>query len=120
MVPGIMPKVQAYAEEVLNQKDEAPADSLPPSSRLAAATERLLGALDRLELAVSSGRENIQENSQLAHLEHENAELRDERIALSGAIDRLRAEYGDLHRTASGIYNKLEDSIRRLTQIMKE
>jgi hypothetical protein len=121
----IMPMVQAYAEEVLNQKDsESTASAVVyRSNSLFLATERLLGALDRLEQGLDRrlpdhGGDALAE--QLQATWHENAALRQERESLNTAIDDLKSQYSDLHRAASGIYNKLEDSIRRLTQIMKE
>ena len=123
-----MPMVQAYAEEVLNQKDaESATDRSYVSDALFLATERLLNALDRLEQGMElalvqpvSSDISPESVEKLAFYEQENEALRAEREALNSAVGQLREQYGDLHHTASGIYNKLEDSIRRLTQIMKE
>mgnify|MGYP003395914174 CR=1 FL=1 len=117
--------VQAYAREVLNQKDEEKAPALVyRSNSLFEATERLLSALDRLEHSLAhqprAGADVRTSERQLQVSRRENAALLEEREALNIAVDQLKAQYGDLHSTASGIYNKLEDSIRRLTQIMKE
>ena len=36
------------------------------------------------------------------------------------AIAHLQRQYNELHRVASTIYGKLDDSIKRLTQIIEE
>lgn len=108
---------QAHAHELLNQKEDVQADSGP----LAEATERLRDALDRLENRVyeALNRQNAAEKGDEAvYFERENEALRAERDSLNLTIHELQSQYGELHRAASTIYNKLGDSIKRLTQII--
>lgn len=113
---------QAHARELLNQKDTgAEPGLLDASGPLGQATERLRAALDRLEGRVSQALEceNGAENpEQLLFFERENESLRAERDSLNAAIDELKSQYDGLHKAASTIYNKLNDSIKRLTQII--
>lgn len=90
---------------------------------LYAATNRLAVALERLEynLQQASLQPGVdpQVAQQLDIFFKENQALREERANLDGAIVQLQDQYNDLHQVASTIYNKLDDSIRRLTQIME-
>jgi hypothetical protein len=36
------------------------------------------------------------------------------------AIAQLQYQYNDLHKIASAVYGKLDDSIKRITQIIEE
>jgi hypothetical protein len=88
------------------------------------ATRRLVNALDRLEsnlqhITVAQDR-NVHQEQQLIVFERENAALLLERESLNGAIAELQHQYNDLHKTASIIHGKLDDSIKRLTQIIEE
>jgi len=110
--------VQAHAHELLNQKNEG--NERP----LVSATGRLAQALDRLErnirqLSASQARD-VKQHEQLIAFERENAALKVERENLNGAIGQLEHQYSDLHKVASTIYNKLDDSIKRLTQIIED
>ena len=109
--------VQAQAEQLLNQKNTG--DPHP----LLAASERLVGALDRLErnlqrVEVIRQRESKQQE-QLAQFEQENEGLKVERSKLNAVVSQLEGQYEDLHKVAGAIYNKLDDSIKRLTQIIE-
>ena len=88
------------------------------------ATRRLVSALDRLEgnlqhMTVAQDR-NMHQEQQMVVFERENAALLQEREDLNAAIAELQHQYNDLHRTASLIHGKLDDSIKRLTQIIEE
>jgi len=90
---------------------------------LYAATDRLIAALDRLEgnLQQVGGRaRSAKEEEQMRAFERENHTLKAEHAKLNGAINELKSQYGELHQVASTIYGKLEDSIKRLTQIMEQ
>lgn len=91
---------------------------------LYAATQRLLKALDRLEQGMTRpapgpATDTGQEQKVLA-FQQENNELKKERENLNAAISQLENQYSDLHKVASTIYGKLDDSIKRLTQIIDE
>lgn len=94
-----------------------------PQNPLYAATNRLAAALERLEanLQKSSAKpaSDPQIQQQLDVFERENESLREERANLDGAINQLQDQYNDLHQVATTIYGKLDDSIRRLTQIIE-
>lgn len=88
------------------------------------ATRRLVSALDRLEnnlkhITVALDRDIHQEHAMVA-FERENAALKQERENLNASIAQLQYQYNDLHKVASGIYGKLDDSIRRLSKIIEE
>lgn len=88
------------------------------------ATRRLVRALDRLEsnlrqMVAPDGADSRQEK-QMAFFERENAALKQERENLNKAIAQLQYQYNDLHKIASTIYGKLDDSVKRLTQIIEE
>ncbi|MDE3059686.1 MAG: hypothetical protein KGJ06_01585 [Pseudomonadota bacterium] len=118
--------VQAHAQELLNQKEAENASSGAELLQhpLYAATHRLLEALNRLEhnlqRRVGKPQEPPESQEQLAFFERENESLRQERENLNAAISLLKRQYSDLHHAASAIYNKLDDSIRRLTKIIEE
>jgi hypothetical protein len=119
-----MPMVQAYAQELLNQKEsqnEAP-DASYASNALYTATQRLMSALDRLDHNVHArAREQaklVQQQEQAAFYARENENLKRERENLNVTIDKLEHEYKDLQKAASTIYKKLNDSIKRLTNII--
>jgi predicted nucleic acid-binding Zn-ribbon protein len=118
-----MPMVQAYAEELLNQKESGyDSGASYVSDTLFSATERLMSALDRLEhnVQISAGKqgEGVKEAEQIAFFEQENQVLRRERETLNATLEQLEAEYGDLQKVAGTIYKKLNESIRRLTHII--
>ena len=88
------------------------------------ATRRLVNALDRLEgnlqhVTVDRDR-SVHQEQQMVIFERENAALKQERESLNAAIAELQYQYNDLHKVASSIHGKLDDSIKRLTQIIDE
>ena len=88
------------------------------------ATRRLAGALDRLEsnlqhITVGQDRD-VHQEQQLTAFERENTALKLEHEQLNAALAKLKVQYDDLHKVASGIHGKLDDSIKRLTQIIEE
>lgn len=109
--------VQAHAHELLNQKNEE------YKRPLVSATGRLAAALDRLEQGIqqvtASKARDVKQHEQLIFFERENAALKTERENLTKAIGQLEGQYTDLHKVAGTIYNKLDDSIKRLTQIIE-
>ena len=111
---------QPHTRELLNQKD-ARSDA-GRSRPLYQATERLIRALDRMErsvqhqLALQKGEEALPAQMQL--FESENASLKEEHAHLNATILQLREQYDDLQHVASTIYNKLNDSIDRLTHLI--
>jgi len=110
---------QAYAYELLNQKESKNDSAMAAAAEhpLLSATERLLGALERLERNLEQlPPGQASENPELLK---ENQELRKERANLDAAVLQLQTQYDDLHHVASTIYNKLEDSIKRLTKIIE-
>ena len=95
-----------------------------PQHPLYVATRRLVNALDRLEsnlqrITVAQDRD-VHQEQQMVYFERENAALKQERENLNNAIAQLQYQYNDLHTIASTIYGKLDDSIKRLTQIIEE
>ncbi|MDE3016352.1 MAG: hypothetical protein KGI29_05455 [Pseudomonadota bacterium] len=118
--------VQAYSRQLLNQKEwgndaQMDTDVEPP---LVLATRRLVRALDRLEGTLGNGGsgrgEQQEQQQQLAFFEKENDALKREHDNLNAAISQLKFQYDDLHQVASVIYGKLDDSIKRLTQIIEQ
>lgn len=94
-----------------------------PEHPLYAAAKRLTLALDRLEnnlqsLSVARDRD-VQQEQQVVFFERENAVLLQERESLSSTIADLQHRYNDLHKVASSIHGKLDDSILRLTEILE-
>ena len=111
---------QAYAGELLNQKESENDSSFVETMQhpLDKATKRLVLALNRLEKSL----ENLavkRDDGQTELFARENNALREERENLNTAISQLQFQYNDLHDVASTIYGKLDDSIRRLTQIIE-
>ena len=51
--------------------------------------------------------------------ERENEALRGERERLTEALDQLEGQYAGLHRVASAIYARLDESIKRLSQMIE-
>ena len=91
-----------------------------PQNPLYAATNRLAAALERLESNLKKApAADPAAQQQLDVFERENQSLREERANLDGAIVQLQDQYNDLHQVATTIYGKLDDSIRRLTQIIE-
>ena len=87
---------------------------------LFSATERLVNALNRLERNLQNAAPSAPEDrGQLALFGQENEELKAERAALTQAINDLQQRYDDLHKAASKVYGKLDDSIKRLTTIIE-
>ncbi|MDX1975389.1 MAG: hypothetical protein SFT92_06910 [Rickettsiales bacterium] len=86
------------------------------------ATERLISALDRLEVGLQdmtlARSRDVQQHEQITSFERENKTLRAEQEQLYRSIEDLQQQYVDLQGTTSSIYHKLEDSIKRLTQIV--
>ncbi len=90
---------------------------------LIAATNRLVTALDRLErnlqqVSVAKDRD-IQQQRQLVSFSRENESLKAERKNLNQAIDSLTKQYEDLQQVATNIHGKLDDSIKRISQIIE-
>ena len=90
---------------------------------LIAATNRLVTALDRLErnlqqVSVAKDRD-IQQQRQLVSFSRENESLKAERENLNQAIDSLTRQYEDLQQVATNIHGKLDDSIKRISQIIE-
>jgi chromosome segregation ATPase len=112
--------VQAQAAILLNQKNDS-------SEALTDAAERLVAALDRLEERLGQWRSALRAErshsehdlEQLVLFERENEELKAERSQLTQTISDLEGQYRDLHKVAGATYNKLEDSIKRLTRIIE-
>lgn len=131
-VPSFM--YQAYDSELLNQKESKTADSglNSPSSGmhdtsqhpLYVATRRLVKALDQLEgnlkQALLDDERNLEQEERLGHVQRENLALKQERESLNNAIAGLQRQYNDLHKTAAHVYGKLDDSVKRLTQLIEE
>lgn len=87
------------------------------------ATRRLMNALDRLErnlqqVSVTHDRELASE-LKLTQFMRENESLLSERENLNEAISRLTLQYEDLQKVAKTIHGKLDDSARRITQILE-
>lgn len=87
------------------------------------ATRRLMSALDRLEkglqqASVTRDRE-IAYEQKLTHSLRENESLVRERENLNQAISSLTLQYEDLQHVAKTIHGKLDDSARRITQILE-
>jgi len=87
------------------------------------ATRRLMSALDRLErnlqqVSVTRDRE-VQNEQKLNLFVRENESLLHERENLSVAFNQLTLQYEDLQQVARTIHGKLDDSARRITQIIE-
>lgn len=129
---------QAYDSELLNQKESKSADSMrpdvkkadiatmtdTPSHPLYVATRRLVKALDRLENNLKSIKQepysDEEQELKVLAFERENSNLKQERENLNNSIAQLQSQYNDLHKMAATIHYKLDDSIRRLTEIIEE
>jgi predicted nuclease with TOPRIM domain len=90
---------------------------------LITAKKRLVSALERLErnlqhITVEQERDALQ-HQHIQYYERENSALRDEQENLSQSITQLRQQYDELQGVATTIYGKLDDSIKRLTQILE-
>jgi hypothetical protein len=90
--------------------------------RLYNATNRLVAALERLELGlqqVTVGRErDVQQHQHLLSYQRENEALLEEQEKMQTTIMNLQQQYEELQGVASTIYGKLDTSIERLTQIL--
>lgn len=97
--------------------------SHPSDHPLYIATRRLVSALERLERNlqhVTVGQErDVQQHQHIQYYERENAALRAEQESLQGSLVDLQQQYEELQGVATTIYGKLDDSIRRLTQILE-
>jgi FtsZ-binding cell division protein ZapB len=87
------------------------------------ATRRLMSALDRLEknlhqVSVTRDRE-LQNEQKLTVFMRENENLLHERENLTQAFSQLSNQYQDLQQVAKTIHGKLDDSARRITQILE-
>jgi prefoldin subunit 5 len=87
------------------------------------ATRRLMSALDRLEknlqqVSVTRDRE-VASEQKLSLFMRENETLLTERENLAEAFTRLTHQYQDLQQVAKSIHGKLDDSARRITQILE-
>lgn len=115
---------QAHAHQLLNQK-ESENDSLGQEIShhpLQLATERLVVALNRLEnnlhgITVTQDRA-LRQEQQMMSFEQENEALRQEREQLQTAMAQLQQEYNALQGVASSMHEKLDDSIKRLSQLI--
>jgi len=115
--------VQAYAQELLNQKESENETEAPyASDTLFDATQRLTAALDRLEhnvrISAAKRADGAKPATQPGLFEQENRQLRHERESLTATLKQLQDEYDGLQHVASVIYRKLNDSIKRLTKII--
>jgi FtsZ-binding cell division protein ZapB len=86
-------------------------------------TRRLMSALDRLErnlqqVSVTRDRE-VQNEQKLSIFMRENESLVHERENLTQAFNQLTHQYQDLQHVAKSIHGKLDDSARRITQILE-
>jgi septal ring factor EnvC (AmiA/AmiB activator) len=87
------------------------------------ASRRLMGAIDRLErnlqqMSVAKDRD-AQQEKRVIQFSRENESLKSERENLNKAISTLTGQYKDLQQTATTIHSKLDDSIKRITQIIE-
>lgn len=92
--------------------------------RLHHATNRLISALERLELnlqRVTVGKErDIQQHQHLLNYQRENMALLEEQEKLQTTISDLQKQYEELQSVSATIYSKLDSSIERLTQILEK
>lgn len=87
------------------------------------ATRKLVGALDRLErnlqqMSVAKDRDALQQQ-QLMLFSRENEALKQEREHLNQSIMSLTSQYEDLQQVATSIHSKLDDSVKRINQIIE-
>lgn len=130
---------QAYDNKVLNTKESKTADStrIPakslidkfsmPETRehpLYIATRRLVKALDQLEgnlkQVMLPDEVDAKYEQQMSNFQQENTALKQERESLNGAIARLQRQYNDLQKVANAVYDKLDDSVKKLTHMIEE
>ena len=94
-----------------------------PEHPLILATRRVMTALDGLERklqqeSVTRDRELMREQ-QLSQFVRENESLKEERENLNDVIAKLTGQYQDLQKVATNIHGKLDDSVRKITQILE-
>jgi hypothetical protein len=90
---------------------------------LIATTRRLKAALDRLErnlqqLSVTRDRELANEQKVTLFM-RENEGLKAERESLTAAFGSLTHQYEDLQKVARTIHGKLDNSARRISEILE-
>lgn len=92
--------------------------------RLHLATNRLIDALERLERnlqQVTVGKErDIQQHQHLLNYQRENMALIEEQDRLQANISELQQQYEELQEVAAKIYNKLDNSIEKLSYILEK
>ncbi|NBX03522.1 MAG: hypothetical protein EBR02_05595 [Alphaproteobacteria bacterium] len=86
------------------------------------ATQRLLLAVDRLEvgtqqMSVQASRD-VHQQQQLQLFERENKSLKEEQEQLAASLSHLQSQYEELKRVATMIYGKLDNAILRITKIV--
>lgn len=96
----------------------------PQNNIISDATQRVIDALDGLEnklqqrqnqqMFVQNPAQNLAQSYQ-----QENAELLYEQEKLQATIVSLTEQYGELQNVAATIYDKLDNSIERLAQILE-
>ncbi len=81
-----------------------------------------MAALDRLDYNVqvraAERGKTAEQHEQAAFYARENEVLKHERANLTATIEKLEHEYTDLQKTTGTIYKKLNDSIKRLNNII--
>ena len=87
------------------------------------ATRRVMEALGALEhklqqVSVARDRELAREK-QISQFARENENLKEERENLNDVIARLTGQYQDLQKVATSIHGKLDDSVKKITQILE-
>jgi uncharacterized coiled-coil DUF342 family protein len=90
---------------------------------LVAVSRRLMTALDRLErnlqqMSVTRDRD-AQNEQRVSHFIRENESLREERETLNQAFHQLSSQYTELQQVAKTIHGKLDDSAKRITEILE-
>ncbi len=90
---------------------------------LIAATRRVMNALDALERNIhqsSVAHDRAENNEQkLTLFIRENESLKQEKANLTSAINQLTRQYEDLQNVTSNIHARLDDSARRITEILE-
>ncbi len=88
------------------------------------ATRRLVKALDQLEgnlkQVMLPDEVDAKYEQQMSNFQQENTALKQERESLNGAIARLQRQYNDLQKVANAVYDKLDDSVKKLTHMIEE
>lgn len=114
--------VQAHAQELLNQKNAVEQKDVGSNDKLLMARDRLMNAFTHLEEKLQKidtlAERDVKQHKQLVSFDRENEELREERKNLFTTISELEEQYDGLHKVAGTIYNKLDDSIKRLSKII--